>query len=129
MNELPNTVESGVNKPREAFGDRVTRMAGRAVEATRSGTNHALDSAADQVDKLRNQATPAVDKAAEHALALTERSIALLRESSRMLRDKAQHARDSTVSYVSHEPMKALLFAAAAGAAVALLFGSRGMRH
>jgi ElaB/YqjD/DUF883 family membrane-anchored ribosome-binding protein len=68
-----------------------------------------------------------VDKAAEQAMALTERSIELLRESSSLLRDKAHRARESTASYVSHEPFKALLFAAAAGAALALLLG-RGSR-
>jgi ElaB/YqjD/DUF883 family membrane-anchored ribosome-binding protein len=126
MNDLYRTPETPIET---GLGDRFTRTAGRAIEATRSGANHALDLAADQADQLRRHAAPIVDKAAEQATALADRGVGLLRESSQMLRDRAHHARESTASYVSQSPMKSLMFAAAVGAALAWMFSARPVRR
>jgi len=66
-------------------------------------------------------AAPLLDRAAEQANTLAKRSIDALRESSTHLLSKAQRASDSTVGYIKDEPVKAMLIAAATGAALMAL--------
>ena len=81
--------------------DQAAQSADHAIKSTQRVANDALDSLADSV-----------------------------RETSQQLRDKAQHASATTVNYVKHEPVKAILIAAATGAAlmalVSLISHSRG---
>nr|MDP2190402.1 hypothetical protein [Rhodoferax sp.] len=59
-----------------------------------------------------------------------QRGVDSVRETSQQLRDKAQQASATTVNYVKHEPVKAILIAAATGAAlmalISLISHSRG---
>ena len=72
--------------------DQAAQSADHAIKSTQRVANDALDSLADSV-----------------------------RETSQQLRDKAQHASATTVNYVKHEPVKAILIAAATGAALMAL--------
>jgi ElaB/YqjD/DUF883 family membrane-anchored ribosome-binding protein len=67
---------------------------------------------------LDNQDVPLLSRAADQASALAHRGVESARDTSRQLRDKALRVSDSTVSYIKDEPVKALLIAAAAGAAL-----------
>lgn len=57
----------------------------------------------------------------------------VVREGAFQVREKSGHLRDATASYIQHEPVKAVLMAAAAGAAImgllALFNRSGGARH
>jgi ElaB/YqjD/DUF883 family membrane-anchored ribosome-binding protein len=59
---------------------------------------------------LRQQAAPAA-----------ERALDSVRETSHQLRRKAEHACESTVEGIKHDPVKAVLIAAATGAALMAL--------
>ena len=61
-------------------------------------------------------AQPLYSRAAEQAKELVQRSGAAIRE-------QAHKASDSTVSYIRAEPVKAVLIAAASGAALATVIG------
>jgi len=80
-------------------------------EADITGPNHALDSGSAELPPLLQQA-------GEQASRLAQRGLDALHEGSQSLRNRARHASDSTTGYIQAEPMKAMLIAAAAGAAV-----------
>ena len=67
---------------------------------------------------------------ADHAARSTQRAahdaLDAIHDASRQLRRQAQHASDSTVDYIRGEPVKAVLIAAAAGAAATVLIGLLG---
>ncbi len=79
-------------------------------------------------DKLPEQAHDMTDLAAQSAQAaikstqrMANAAVDGLSESSRQLRTSAMHVSDSTAQYIREDPIKAVLIAAATGAAVAVL--------
>ena len=84
--------------------------------------------AADTIDRTRST----VEGLADDARDLTQRGVNALRDGTRALREETAHLADSTVGYIKDEPIKSVLIAAAAGAALMALatharrsFGSR----
>ena len=75
---------------------------------------------------LREQASPMLNRATEQVSALAQRGVNTVRDTSQQLRDKALRASDSTVSYIKEEPVKAMLIAAATGAALMALVSLMG---
>jgi ElaB/YqjD/DUF883 family membrane-anchored ribosome-binding protein len=63
------------------------------------------------------------DRATDQVGALARRSMDAMRESSQQWRDSARRASDHTARLVRTEPVKAMLIAAAAGAALMALVG------
>ena len=57
---------------------------------------------------------------------LSQRGLDALRDSSRQMRASAQRAGERTVGYIQDEPVKAILLAAATGAALVVLLGLTG---
>ena len=70
---------------------------------------------------LAEVAGPLMDSASEQASDLAQRVVEAVRESSQQLQHKAARASDSTVKYIRNEPVKSVLIAAAAGAALMAL--------
>lgn len=117
---------------------RVT-MPSQFVEGAASGAESALEQIDraeeallhrnEQAHDLADRAKPAINRLVKNAEQLARRGIDSARDGSQHLRDRAVRATDSTVNYVKDEPVKAMLIAAAAGAAlmalVSLLSGSR----
>lgn len=101
--------------------DQASRSADQAIRATQQAANGAVDSAANSLQDLRHQATPIVERANEQISAMAHRGLDSVRESSHQLRLKLEHASDSTVGYIREEPVKAVLIAAATGAALMAL--------
>jgi len=64
-----------------------------------------------------------LDRAGERASALAQRGVDAVRERSLQLRSQALRASDDTLNYIKDEPVKAVLIAAAAGAALMALAG------
>ena len=67
--------------------------------------------------------TPLLERATEAAGALARRGTDALRDASQQLRDTAGRTSDNTVRLVRKEPVRALLIAAATGAALMALVG------
>ena len=112
------------------LADQAAQSADNAIKATQRVANQALDGLADSVQDLRQQAAPLLNRTAEQAGALAQRSVDAVRDGTQQLRDKALRASDSTVNYVKEEPVKAMLIAAATGAALmALVNLMSGSRH
>jgi ElaB/YqjD/DUF883 family membrane-anchored ribosome-binding protein len=103
--------------------DQAAQVADDAIHATQRLADGALDSLAGSVQDARRQAAPLVNSATEQAKALANRGVTALRDGTQSLRDGAVHAGDRATLYVKDEPLKAMLIAAATGAALMALIG------
>ena len=103
--------------------DQVAQTADNAIRSTQHLANSALDSLAGSVQDVRHEAAPLLNRAGEQASALAQRGVNAVRESSLKLRDSAVQAKDGAVLYIKDEPLKSMLIAAAAGAALMALVG------
>ena len=93
--------------------DRAARQGDVALQAGADSAHQALGSLADTAHRLQAGATE-----------LGQRSLDTLRDHGRELRLRAQVAGERTVGYIQDEPVKSVLFAAAAGAALMALFSA-----
>ncbi len=118
-------------EPSNNLADQAAQSAQQAIQSTQRAGNAALDGLATSVQDLRAQAAPMLERAQEQASALAQRSVDAVRDSTRQLREQAQHASEVTTDYVRHEPIKAMLIAAACGAALMALVSllSRSRSH
>lgn len=73
------------------------------------------------LDATTEAAEQAMDDLVQQAQGLAQRTSDLVHESAAQVRRKAEHARDVTRGYIEHDPLKAVLIAAAAGAGLVLL--------
>ncbi len=99
------------------IAEKAANTADNAIKSTQHATHKALDSLADGVQSLRQQAAPAINRAG----ALAQQGVNSVRDTAHQMREGALHATDSTVSYIKEEPIKAMLIAAATGAALMAL--------
>lgn len=107
-----------VSEESNGIADQAAKSADQAIKSTQRVANDALDGLAGSVQDLRNQAAPLLNRVGEQAGAMAQRGVDAVRDSSTQLREKALQASDTTVSYIKDEPVKAMLIAAAAGAAL-----------
>lgn len=101
--------------------DRAAETADSALKATRRMANQGLDSLESNVDAARDTIQPAIARLATQAESLARRGLDAMRDSAGQVRERAQTMGDVTVRYVKDEPVKSVLIAAAAGAAVMAL--------
>ena len=105
------------------LADRAAAKADDALSATRRATNHALDRLQDGVDQLRDDSPGALSRAAAQVDELTRRGIERARHAGVEVRHTVERTGDRTVGYIKDQPVKSVLIAAAAGAALAALIG------
>ena len=103
------------------FANRTAQSADQAIKATQRVANDALDTLAGSVEDMRQQAAPLLNRATQQVNTLAQQGMDTVRDTSQQLREQAQRATESTVSYVKEEPVKAMLIAAATGAALMAL--------
>lgn len=122
------TAKTARDAAHQASAD-VQHSAESAIASTRSYANDALDKAEDKVRELRGSVDPVVDMLASKAQKLARQSLDMAAEA----KDKAQQSfhryADVTTKYVSEQPVRSVLIAAAVGAAVALLVSSARNRN
>jgi ElaB/YqjD/DUF883 family membrane-anchored ribosome-binding protein len=102
------------------------------------GASEAVDNAIDQIDRrsqevhdefadkahdVVNKSKPTMERWAKDAESAARRGIDAASDATHRLRDRAARTTDSTVDYIKDEPVKAMLIAAAAGAALVTLMG------
>ena len=66
----------------------------------------------------KNAAAPLISRLTAQAEAAARRGADVVRDTSAQLKEKASQAQETTVGYIQEEPMKAILIAAATGAAL-----------
>ena len=79
------------------------------------------DSAEQTVRTVRERVLPAASRLASQAEDLAQRSISAVRNGGDQLRERTSAAAERGISYVRDEPVKSVLIAAAAGAALVAL--------
>lgn len=94
--------------------DTIANGAEKAATAVQKFANDKLDGATAAHDR----AAVTIHHAVDHAENLAQRGIKAAREGTAHLREKAIHASDALTSYIRQEPVKSVLMAAAAGAAL-----------
>jgi ElaB/YqjD/DUF883 family membrane-anchored ribosome-binding protein len=100
------------------LADQAASSAEQAIKSTQTFANSALDGLSGTVEDARQKAAPLLNNAGEQVTALAHRGVDAVRDTTQELRDKAQRASESTVSYIKEDPVKAMLIAAATGAAL-----------
>ncbi len=109
--------------------DEVLQTASHAVDATRDYSNHALDKTEDKVRELRSNVDPLVDRFSAKAQQLARQSLDMAAEAKEMAQKSLSRYSAVTSQYVSEQPVRSVLIAAAVGAAVALLVSSARNRN
>ena len=93
----------------------------QATELTRSYAKEALDQAEGKIRELRGNVDPMVDKLADTAQKLARQSMDMATEAKHKAEESVARYAGMTTKYVSEQPMRSVLIAAAVGAAIALL--------
>lgn len=109
--------------------DDVMSSAGKAIDSTREHANQALDMAENKVRELRGSVDPVVEMLASKAQKMARQSLDMASEAKERAEKSLKHAADATTRYVSEQPMRSVLIAAAVGAAVALLVSTSRQRN
>jgi ElaB/YqjD/DUF883 family membrane-anchored ribosome-binding protein len=110
--------------PRDATGhlaDQAAAGADAAIRSTQKLATQALDGVANTASGLRAEVAPMINRVSEQASELAHRGADVVREKSQQLRDSAEAASTRTLGYIKEEPVKAMLIAAATGAALMAL--------
>jgi ElaB/YqjD/DUF883 family membrane-anchored ribosome-binding protein len=108
-------------EPTNTLADSAADHAENAIRATQRVTNDALDGLSTSVHGARDRISPMLSRAGEQASALAHRGMDAVRNGTHQVREKAVHATDVTSEYIRHDPIKSVLIAAAAGAALMAL--------
>ncbi|MBC7483112.1 MAG: hypothetical protein H7337_14725 [Rhizobacter sp.] len=103
------------------FADTAADSASSAIRSTQNVANNAFNRLNDKVDAVREQAVPLINRISTQAEAAARRGAEAVKETSAQLREKAVRAQDTTVGYIKEEPIRAMLIAAATGAALMAL--------
>lgn len=109
-----------------SVADQAAQSADQAIRSTQRVANKALDNLASTAQEMGRDVAPLLNRAADRANELTQRGVDAFRDTSRQVRERAQRASETTVTYIKDEPVKAMLIAAAVGAAVMALLSLRG---
>jgi ElaB/YqjD/DUF883 family membrane-anchored ribosome-binding protein len=113
----------------DSLVDQAAQSADMVIKSTQRAANGALDSLSDSVQDLRQQAAPALHNASEKASALLQSGVDSVRDTSHQIRESALRASDNTKKYIQDEPVKAILIAAATGAALMALVSLMRRSH
>jgi len=108
------------------LADDATQGADSAIRSTQRMANEALSTLSDKVHEARDQAAPVINRVAAKAEELARRSADAVRDTSQQVKERAYRASDATVGYIKDEPVKSILIAVAAGAALMALFSLLG---
>ena len=103
------------------MADHAADSASSAIRSTQNVANAALDRLANKVENARDQAVPLINRLSSQAETAARRGVEAVRDTSAQLRERAMKASDNTVGYIKDEPVKAMLIAAATGAALMAL--------
>ena len=103
--------------------DQAADTANHLINKTQNAASSGEKTIKDGLDTLREAVPATLARASTQAEDLARAGVHKARAAGAQVAEQAHHVGDSTVSYVRQEPVKALLMAAAAGAAATVLIG------
>ena len=128
MNTTSTLARDAMPAVRQASDD-LLQNAGKALSSTRDQANHAFDKADDKVRELRGEVDPLVDMLASKAQKLARQSLDIAAEAKEKAQQSLTRYASATSHYVSEQPVRSVLIAAAVGAVVAILVSSSRRRN
>lgn len=128
MNTNSSLVRDAMPAVRQASDD-LLQNASNALSSTRDHANHAFDKADDKVRELRGEVDPLVDMLASKAQKLARQSLDMAAEAKEKAQQSLTRYASATSHYVSEQPVRSVLIAAAVGAVVAILVSSTRRRN
>ncbi|MGS0754757.1 hypothetical protein ACVBEH_08615 [Roseateles sp. GG27B] len=106
-------------------GSNGLAQAGQAAEAAIRSTQlraaEAVSGLVVGVQELRDQAAPLFSRAADQTSAMAKRAVNAVQDGAESIRERAHDVSYTTKQYIRVEPVKSVLIAAAAGAALMAL--------
>ena len=106
---------------RAAESARAAEAADQMGSTTRRVANEALDHVESAIQSAQANVQPTVARIASQAETLARKGLDVVKDSAYQMRHRAQSLGDVTARYVKEEPVKAVLIAAATGAALMAL--------
>jgi ElaB/YqjD/DUF883 family membrane-anchored ribosome-binding protein len=128
-NSLQNKIARDASDAGRDLSKRVMQSAHQAVDVTRGFTNNALDQADEKMRKLRGRVEPAIEELASGAQRIARRGIDIASDTTARAQNSLNRCAAMTERYVTDQPVKAVLIAAAAGAVIAALVLSARKRR
>jgi len=120
---ITNETKPPLGQQAAGLADHAADSATSAIRSTQNVANQAFDRLSDKVEDARSHAAPMLNRLTTQAEMAARRGADVVRDTSTQLREKALQASDTTVGYIRNEPVKAMLIAAATGAALMALVG------
>lgn len=105
------------------LAQKATDKADHAIDTARKAADGALDALQEKANHLAAVAPGTLSRVAAQIDELTRRGVEKAKSATDTAKEQASRAGDRTVSYIKEEPVKSVLIAAAAGAAIAALIG------
>jgi ElaB/YqjD/DUF883 family membrane-anchored ribosome-binding protein len=108
--------------------DRAADRASDALDTAHKAADHAIDKMAVNSKSVVSKTPGIVDMAVERLKLVGEKSSVLAKEASVAAKEKAQLVADQTSDRIRKDPLKSMLVAVAAGAALATVAGAMARR-
>jgi ElaB/YqjD/DUF883 family membrane-anchored ribosome-binding protein len=108
---------------------QVGQAAAAVIQSTQQRASEAVSSLAVGVQDLRDQAAPLLSRAADQTSAMAKRAVHAVQDGAESIRDRAHDVSHTTKQYIRVEPVKSVLIAAAAGAALMALLSLLSRRR
>ncbi|WP_218510497.1 hypothetical protein [Variovorax sp. dw_308] len=103
------------------LADDARQTANDAVETTRAYAQNAVNAAGEKVRDLRGSVEPAVEQLANRVQQAVQRGLESASKTSARAQRQLDQAADVTGRYIADQPVRSVLLAAAAGAAITAL--------
>lgn len=109
--------------------DGMLQSTDRAIDATRQYAHNAIEAADSKIQSLRSSVEPTVDMLASKAQNLAHQGMDAAVHAKDRVQESLVHYGDATTRYVSRQPVRSVLMAAALGAVIALLLSPSRSRN
>lgn len=103
------------------LADDARQTAHEAIDATRAYAQNAVNAAGEKVRDLRRDAEPTVEQLAARVQQAVQRGLDAASTTSARAQRRFEAAADVTGKYISDQPVRSVLVAAAAGAVITAL--------
>lgn len=109
------------SKTPSQLADDARQTASDAIETTRAYAQNAVNAAGEKVRDLRREAEPTVEQLAARVQQAVQRGLDAASTTSAAAQRRLEAAADVTGKYIADQPVRSVLVAAAAGAAITAL--------
>ena len=112
---------SATPKTASELADEYRQAAQDTVESTRAYAQNAVNAAGEKVRDFRREAEPSMEQIAARVQQAVQRGIDSATQTSARAQRRMEEAAEMTGRYIADQPVRSVLLAAAAGAAITAL--------